>query len=53
LIEKIFNFRGGHFTVIVVVEVTVNAPFIAPIRQIQLHAQRNVQFERLVGHFRD
>jgi hypothetical protein len=34
---------------IVMVEITVHAPFIAPIGQIQLHAQRDIQLERLGG----
>ena len=53
LVEKVLDFRGRHFSVIVVVEVAMNTSLVAAIGQIQLHAQRNVQFKGLSGHFPD
>ena len=52
LVEQGLDFRGGHLSVIVVVEVAMDAALVAAIGQIQLHAERNVQFEGLGGHFR-
>jgi hypothetical protein len=38
-----FDLRRGHFTMIVVIEVAVDALFVAAVGEIKLHAERNAQ----------
>src|SRR6202008_123371 len=44
------DFRRGHLAVIVVIEITMNAPFVASIGQVDLNAERNVKPQRLRGY---
>ena len=52
LIEQVLDFGGGHFAVVVVIQIAVDTPFIASVGHVQLNAQRDVQPERLSNHFR-
>src|ERR1700731_1112456 len=52
LIEDVFDFGRGHLAVIVVIEVAVDAAFVAPISNVQMHAERNAEAERLLIHLR-
>src|SRR5206468_9333699 len=51
LIEQIFDLGRGHFAVVVVVEIAVDAPLIAAVSNVQLDAQGDAQFERSCAHF--
>ena len=48
--SRSLDLRRGHLAVIVVVEITMNALFVAAIGQVQLHAERNPQSKRLGAH---
>src|ERR1039458_7232189 len=45
------DFGGGHLTVIIVIEVAVNALFVAAVGEIELYAEGNAQPQRPVAHF--
>src|SRR5207247_346503 len=51
LIEQVLDLGRGHFAVVVVVQITVDAPLITSEGHVQLDAQRNAQFERFRAHF--
>ncbi len=53
LVEQVLDFRSGHLAVIVVIQVTVDASFVAPICQVQMRTQWNIHVERLSGHFHE
>src|SRR5579862_79847 len=50
LTEQIQDLRGGHFTVVVVIQIAVYTSLVAAIGQIQLHGQRYAQPERPGTH---
>src|ERR1022692_2962099 len=45
------DFGGGHLTVIIVIEVAVNALFVAAVGEIELYAEGNAQPQRPGAHF--
>src|ERR1700676_5372123 len=51
LIQKILDFGGGHLAVIFMIEITMDAPLVATIGQVQLDSERNSQLERFGAHF--
>src|SRR6266481_6253950 len=52
LVEKVFDFGGAHLAVVVMIQIAMDTTLIAPIRQVQVHAQWNLQLKRLGNHFR-
>src|ERR1700726_2899871 len=44
------DLHGGHFAVIVVIEVTVNALLVATIGEIELRAERDTQPQGSLAH---
>ena len=50
LVERRLDLGERHLAVIVRVEITVNAPLVAPVRQMEVHAQRNPEAQRFRAH---
>ena len=53
LIENVLDLGGGHFSIAVVLQIAMLAPFVAPIGDVQMHAQRNAAMQRTLvqlGH---
>src|SRR5579884_3010012 len=53
LIEHVADLGGGHFAMIVVIEITVNTAFVTTIGHIKLDTERHSQFERPRVHLLD
>src|SRR5262245_14865966 len=53
LVEQSFDLGGVHLAMIVMIEVTVDAPFIASIGEIELHAEGDLLFQRLLAHLQE
>src|SRR5215472_839120 len=51
LIQQMLDLGGGHLATVVVLEVTMHTTFIAAISKIELHAERDVQRQRLFVQF--
>jgi hypothetical protein len=49
--EQAFDFGSGHLPVVVVVEIAMNALFVAAVGEIELHAEGNAQPPRPIAHF--
>src|SRR5215831_2312329 len=50
LIQQMLDLRSCHLAMILMVEITMHTPLIAPIGQIELHAERDVPRQCLPGH---
>src|SRR5882724_5278847 len=50
LVQKTFDFDCSHLTAIVVIEVTMNAPHVTAISDIQMDRQRNAKSKRFRPH---
>src|SRR5580692_2220527 len=50
LVENVQNLGRGHLAVIVMIEIAMNAPFIATVSDVEMHADGNAQPERLLIH---
>jgi hypothetical protein len=50
LAEQMLDFGCSHLTVIVVIEITVDALLVAAVGEIELRAERHAQPQRPVAH---
>src|ERR1700720_1772009 len=48
LVEDAFNFAGGHFAVIVVIEITMHATLVTAISDIHVYGEGNAQVKGLL-----
>ena len=51
LIQQILDLRGRHLPMIFMIQIAMHASLVAPVGQIQLHAQWDSQLQRLGAHF--
>ena len=50
LVEQVLDFGGGHLAVIVVIEIAMDAAFVAAVGEVELDAERNIAGQRFPGH---
>src|SRR5262249_54884068 len=50
LVQHVLDLGERHLTVIIVIEIAVDAPLVAAVRDVELHAERDAQAERLGAH---
>src|SRR5260370_32532966 len=50
LIQHVFDLGGAHFAVIVVIQIAVNATFVATVSYVQMDGERNSQFHSPLIH---
>ena len=50
LFEQVLDFRRGHLTVVLVIEIAVNTLLIATVSEINLRAEGNAQPQRPLAH---
>src|SRR5205085_9760038 len=50
LVQQVQDLGGGQFALVLVVEVAVDATFVAAVREVQMRAQGNAQFQGADSH---
>src|SRR5215469_14140975 len=49
LVEQVFDLRRRHLSMVFMVEITMYTTFVASIREIELHAERDIPRQRFLG----
>ena len=52
LVQHVFDLGRGHLAVVVVIQIAVNATLVATVGDVEMHADRDAEPQRLLIHLR-